>query len=1081
MSSKRLTNNILINSEFVKDIESKGNISAFHTLYLTRDVVDRQRVISEEDSSKNGVEINLKSDEDIFEFVSNEKYHKNKNSRSGIEQARSELVNENLIAIDISRKILGEKGANFTYKNYYFLVVLYSKDNEDLSNLDEEEELSNKNYIRVVIDNDYVYYKIGFMMVVDTLGYLHSSVDNILYFSLDPFNVNVKFNGINKPKSTFNREFLEAFEHPIFNHFHKSVDKVKESMSGANLLEPYNTSSVISSAIEQGLDIDYFYNYINESKEDYKLNKGLYIYEENIIYADEENKNYTTALRLNERSFRENENHQTKGGKEELFYSLDEKSIFDDETINFPTNQEGDVEYIEFLIDSRKKKDSILEIKLGLLINDDVKIYWDFHKNKNDFQIVKKEDIDIGEVYYKYTQSDTDNYKIVRVVGNVGTLYLSDSFLGHNKIKEIAINCSQLEHNDLSLTEKNSSIERIFLYKANKNFPFKLSFFSSLFEFEDNYNGEIFGFTGKEDNEFFADSNSNNIKNYTRSTFPSIISAKNLFSGWNKIGDFTFVSNILNITSFDNLISNSKYLNKFTFENNGSSVSESPTTFVDSFKNDQLLTSVILPSSDIIVSNASGMFENCLSLTTIKNTNETVRNIISFNTTGNSIANRIFKNTPSLGDIEFKIYPTSLVEAFKGSGIESFNYSSNRCEDFTGALSNCENLLSINIDLNSAQKIGQLIENSININSIVLKNLSCPLSLDTITKDVNNKEYDYAIGLNRDVDISDFELNYSHKILFSPMLRMGKNFDLDIVSNIIGLEDNINCGSIIYPIIDVSMSDNDVLEFYSNKDYYNNSKFYFYTNPHINNFIYVNVKSDELRTGYNWNSFTLPMGKNDVSSLTIGDTDDNNVIYLKGVNSGFKIELENIASISEEYSYTFDENNCYKEENLVKPNSVFFNKVLDLGAIDILFGASHREDKSHNKDFPTYIKIYPNSKKDLSVIFFVGIKNKTIKKENYSIDLLLDEDENKESSKNIDFVRFKDNSYNKIDCLIEDEYSYENVENSINFSSNKKCIVMFNLSSLSTESIAVFKLSGNYCFNGFIIADPSDVKDMLRE
>ena len=165
MSSKRLTNNILINSEFVKDIESKGNISAFHTLYLTRDVVDRQRVISEEDSSKNGVEINLKSDEDIFEFVSNEKYHKNKNSRSGIEQARSELVNENLIAIDISRKILGEKGANFTYKNYYFLVVLYSKDNEDLSNIDEEEELSNKNYIRVVIDNDYVYYKIGFMMV----------------------------------------------------------------------------------------------------------------------------------------------------------------------------------------------------------------------------------------------------------------------------------------------------------------------------------------------------------------------------------------------------------------------------------------------------------------------------------------------------------------------------------------------------------------------------------------------------------------------------------------------------------------------------------------------------------------------------------------------------------------------------------------------------------------------------------------------------------------------------------------------------------------------------------------------------
>lgn len=1059
MSNNNWQPNILFNSEFIKDIEKEGNISAFYTLYVTRDFDDRQRTISHLEN-----ENNINSDDDIFNIINNNIFNDKKNIMSLVEQSRAEVVNENLLALNVSRKILGIQGGNFSYDKYYWLVVLYKLDDDNA--IDSNGNVK-KSYIgtSAYIEGSKKYYKIGFIMNVDSLGYLHSTIDNILYLNLDPFNINVKFNGINKPeeKQNINNEFQTPYENVLFNHFHESITN-----EGILIPSIYNVETVTTSAKENSAYADYFYTpgfcYCNISESC----SNLCIKQENIG-------NYFI------RSYDNNDEHEKNSSGKELYYDLVDSSVFQEE-ITFPSNAFKEFNHnnqVEFYIDLKRPENTEIEVVLNIKISSSFKVYWNFNEESGEgeskgFQLFEKTENDI--IKHKY--SNNESYSLIRIVSTSPIIYLG---LGENNnksnIKSLAI-FADIESNDLSENNKNDTIRNLFLYKINPSFRIKLSDFKSLNKFEDKFNnGDNFyyAFSGVKKNYFFADSNANNLKNYKEISFKDIEDASKLMSGWNKNGEI-----ILNIgeeaTTFDYLINNAKNITGFKL--NFDSPNKNDCSFISAFENDELLNSFELDGTDEIhVKDISGVFKDCINLTTV---------VCPFSFSSNALAKEAFKNTKALEEFTpsstfYKII--SMEGMFNGSGITSFSNiedenNKSLCRNFKESFSNCKYLTDLKLDIYSATNINNIIYNSDNIMNLEIKNISIPLSFSSfINEQLFNNEYFYSIGLSPNVDLDDdckiklswalsedLDIDIVNNIS-SPQIRISDEYSNSVVSKIITTENLIN-SSIKFGIIDVSNCFDDIKNTVYNVVGENGHNGWFvYDNPYINNFSYINfIPQKGFRSSYNWNNIYL--SKDNYNIINIEDSDSSGIIKYSGGKTGYEIKIENIAP---EASNELTINSTISED-------IFFDKIKELGAIDILFGASYSTEEEFS-----YINIKPNEIKDFSVIFIMNCIEieDTIQDEEYSIQILMENDDNKKCSMDIEFIRRLNNKFNKIDILENEKYIYENYDTQIVSKNNNKAIVMFNLSSVSIDSEAIFKLSGKYILNGIIIANAQDVFNVL--
>lgn len=1070
--------NILFNSEFIKDVENKGNISAFYTIFITRNELDdKHRTISHISNEKH-----INTDEDVFNIIDNEKFNNEKNTMSLIEQSNAELVNENLLAINISRRILGVSGGNFSYGDFYWLVVLYKLDNE---NGEDSNGLVKKSYLKLHNSSTGIdrYYKIGFVMNVDSLKPLHSKIDNILYLNLDPFNVNVKFNGINKPeKDNLNKEFLKAFSNPIFNHFHETIRNENVSIPSV-----YNVETSTDSAKRNSAYVDYFYtpgySYCSD-----RTCSSLCIKQENID---------TYFLR----SYDENEYHNINSEGKSLYYDIDFSPSFND--INFPSDEIKDLtsedNQIEFHVDLRQYKESELEVSININIDintdsDGFKVYWDYKDTTSPYQIFKSNSKGEKDSVIKHIYKNNESFAIIRIVSPGKIKYIGlgkNNYLNKCNIKSLAIR-ADIEKNDLDV-DKNNTIKNLYLYKTNPTFRVKLSDFEVLSKFEDHLTNEsesCYAFENKSSNEFFADNKTNNLLDYKTSYFKDIEDASNLFSGWNKIGEFELIVGS-EVYVLDNLISNAKKITNFklTFDQ----VNTKNISLISSFENNKEMNSIEINNNgnDFKVKNIDKIFKNCENLTSVIINNDN-QNGLGFSFSENSTADEAFENTKALENFNtpdsfYNI--VSMEKIFKGSGITSFNGIINgyysKCVNFKESFSDCKYLTSISLDLLSAKNINNIFYNSHNIKEILFKNISIPLSFSSINESLFNNEYYYSVGLSPNVDLSEevdeINLEWSSNLedIKSPHIRITDQYDQSIVSKIINNK-NLVEGVLDpkYGIIDTSQCMEDVVQF--TRDILTTTKekdsgykgWHIYDNRKINNFVYINIIPQingvpQCRSSYNWNDVFLT---EETGTVNIINSDDNGVIKYSGGKESYSINIEKIAPYSKkQYNLSTSE---------IDTSSLFFNKITELGAIDILFGAAEATEG----DIPCYVTIKPNKERMFSVLFILNCKENDDEEEsikNVRLKLLTEKDENNKCSKDVEFIRLLDNRFNKIDVMSENRFTYENYSDGVNVKENQKSIIMFNLRGVTIDSEAIFKISGKYVLNGIIISNPEDVLNVL--
>ena len=1067
--SKNWQPNILFHSEFIKDIENKGNISAFYTLYLTRSGLgdDYSMSITEENS-----ENVINDDIDIEDLINNSLFNDYKNNRTTIEQVYAEFLNENLIVIDITKR----KDPTFLYENHYWCVFLYKKDEkkEDAYNGSELK----RNYLRLELSNgESILYKIGFIMNIPNNRNIHREVDNIFYLNLDPFTVNTRFEGIDTPDNQktdnkipvniHNNEFKEKNEGVLYNHFHKS--------SNDGSLYPYETKFVVNQARDIGFNVDYFDTPTSEDL--YHNNNGLgcvlSIFGEDIGIRNEVpmSMEYTYFPR----KYAENNTHLQLSSNNTLYYNIKDSVPFSEEIL-FPSETFNDFQIedqIEIYVDLKRNKGLNLEVELKIqpIQGESFKVFWNFNKDNNSYQKF----YNLEENKIKHIYEEDDSYAIIRIEGKVKALDISDKSLEKCNIRSLALYSDSIIDLGLSNDNINTSLYKLFLYKCSPTLSsekLKLRFFKSLIHFEDSYEDK-YAFDGCEYNPFFADQYAPTIPNYNKIIFNDIKNASNLFSGWKKDGKIEFISND-EVYSFDSLINNS-FITSITVNltKNNNITTDKVSSFKNGFENDKYLSSVILNGFNNIKFNSiDNLFSGCENLITIRSESD-FENCIPFKSSKTTSMNKAFFNTKSLESLNFKDFDVeSMIDAFNGSGIIEVDYSNeNSCKDFSGAFANCDNLNVLRLNLMNANSISRLIENSKNLKVIELKNVRIPIDFNRIYNENNNGiKYSISISpllnvINDGINI-DFDKDYFSSIK-SPQIKIGEGLTSEIIreiiksDNLLSFEDKVQ-----YSVLDISQCSKEQKDFIR-EEVSRIKGWFLYDNYNINNFVYIDFITQGLKSSYNWNS--LELDKDYKSSFIKGGSEDSYIISNNGERTNIEVEVIDAPKYNK---------NSYAYTDVLDTSSSLFKTVIKFGAVDMLFGSAFSDE-----DTPCYIKIRNNKVGLFSVVFICNFHNRKKTDEKSKIALMLENDSINISdpiSNKIQFTRINDSNYDKINIFKDESWSKQNFDSFYELDNSGPELVIFNLTSTAIESEAVFRLSGKYALNGFIIADSLDVIDIIQ-
>lgn len=1048
MSNSRKETKILLHSNFIKDIENKGNIKSFYSLFIKKELSSDMSVRIDTELKGEESEDIYNNDSDIESYVLNQDIYDNKKGiLSTIYRIPFELVNENLILFDINRTTSSTKGENFPYENYYWVVILYEhqqlKESYKEYVDDTSEDLKDSSGILKIKDNSGVekYFKIALVATISSLNTLHPYIDCSLYLDLTPFSVQTRFiqKSYNEDFNFLNLSHFKEYEKPFTGHFHNNDD----------IESPYKTLDVINSAFCQFGCIDYFYSYC---------------YNHNSIEIRSENI-YSCYKSLNTRSFNNNDYHLSNAHKYCNYYNYN--LVTNDKDINFPTSDLHE-NSSQFLINTKHGLNSFKEISLKIETGPNGYINW----NKLN-EIEQCVELKNTSCTLSHTYENGEEFVIVEI-GDLQKIDLSDQ--NSPDITSATLSSSSLCCIGLGENSYSSSIENLYLYNTQLS-KFSMDWFKNLSFFEDSHvfnNKPKYGlYCIVSQDEEFATYKSNNITNYCNIYLPNVINTKCMFYSWDKTGKISINLPFNNVINFCSTFKDMEYIESISLiEMNSSNNNCGCAEFNESFKNDHSLINVCLPYFKGKVKSAISMFEDCDSLTTFNICGYEPNNFV-FNISGP--ADKMFKNTKNIQSLELNTSSmTSFNEGLYGSGVERFYLGDNKIEELQCSFSNMKNLELLSLNINNAKNIYDIIYNSNNIKNLSIKNSSIPISFSSINNDiynVDNNEILYSIGWNKNLAINNEngvtieELSFSeNNILKSPLLIIKDVLDADNGLRILKTAGKTTQNLNIADVSNLIDEDYDIPEEIS-------STWTLYRNKDIHKYTYINITNNELRSGINWNNIYL---SNKYYNFMLGNSDINKTISNNGEDTKILVAINNLAPLNK---------NCYNNNNYILSDDLFSKYILKMGALDLLFGSSYNKE---NKDLS--ISISPNKECNLTVAFILGeaLDVSSIKEEDIKISF------NDKKSKDSGFLSVEDDSYFNINnfYILQQLNKYSNnwELSSLSFTkdtsnylkTNKKYIVFMNLKSMSNSSSIVVDVIGKYNLNGIILMDINSALNVFK-